>query len=439
MVEQKSHYKINCREHKFIMRKIGKYLLIAATVVLCSCAGNQSATAQSSKSSKNTKSVKSAVTEQSVAEETAPKPKSLPALGAPKHNAYNLTDAQYAVLADSVHNFVVSFDTHNDTATYMMHPNGEYTVPKGQVSFDLMKKGGLDAAFFAVYLEQGTWKNKKSLDSAYHYCKGELLSWKKYVTTKKSDVAGMAYTPEDVIKLKAQGKRAVILAIENGYPLGNDVNRVDEFYKIGVRYITLSHNAANQICDGSRDWKTACWHGVSPFGYEVVERMEQLGMMVDISHVSSEALKDVLKVAKAPVIASHSACRALKPSQRRDLTDEEIKMIAANGGVVQIGTGRFFLSDDLPAHKVGVAVLANHIDHIKNLVGPQYVGLGTDFDGGGGVVGMDNAGQMKNLTIELLKRGWTVDQLQMFWGGNLMRVWNKCIEVSSKLKAEKQK
>jgi membrane dipeptidase len=420
------------------MIKIEKYLLIAATVVLCSCAGNQSATAQSSKSAKNAKSVKSAVTEQSVAEATAPKPKSLPAPGAPKHNAYNLSDAQYAVLADSVHNFVVSFDTHNDTATYMMHPNGEYTVPKGQVSFALMKKGGLDAAFFAVYLEQGPWKNKKSLDSAYHYCKGELLSWKKYVTTKKSDVAGMAYTPADVVKLKAEGKRAVVLAIENGYPLGNDVNRVDEFYKIGVRYITLSHNAANQVCDGSREWKTACWHGVSPFGYKVIERMEELGMMVDVSHVSSEALKDVLKVAKAPVIASHSACRALKPSQRRDLTDEEIKMIAANGGVVQIGTGRFFLSDDLPAHKVGVAVLANHIDHIKNLVGPQYVGLGTDFDGGGGVVGMDNAGQMKNLTIELLKRGWTVDQLQMFWGGNLMRVWNKCIEVSAKLKAAKQ-
>ncbi|MCI1720111.1 MAG: dipeptidase [Bacteroidales bacterium] len=422
-----------------MMSEIGKYLLIAATVVLCSCGGNQSATAQSSKSAKNAKNVKSAVTEQSVAETTAPKPKSLPIPGAPKHNAYNLSDAQYYVLADSVHNYVVSFDTHNDTATYMMHPNGEYTVPKGQVSFALMKKGGLDAAFFAVYLEQGPWKNKKSLDSAYHYCKSELLSWKKYVTTKKSDVAGMAYTPQDVLKLKAQGKRAVILAIENGYPLGDDVNRVDEFFKIGVRYITLSHNAANQVCDGSREWKTACWHGVSPFGYKVIERMEKLGMIVDISHVSSEALKDVLKVAKAPVIASHSACRALKPSQRRDLTDEEIKMIAANGGVVQIGTGRFFLSDDLPAHKVGVAVLANHIDHVKNLVGPQYVGLGTDFDGGGGVVGMDNAGQMKNLTVELLKRGWTTDELQMFWGGNLMRVWNKCIEVSSKLNAAKQK
>ena len=416
-----------------MMEKIGKYFLIVAMVALCSCAGKQSATAQSAKAV----SVKRAAAQP--IEQTAPKPVSMPLPGAPKHNAYNLTDAQYSVLADSVHNFVVSFDTHNDTATYMMHPNGEYTVPKGQVSFDLMKKGGLDAAFFAVYLEQGPWKNKKSLDSAYHYCKGELLSWKKYVTTKKSDVAGMAYTPADVVKLKAQGKRAVILAIENGYPLGDDVNRVDEFFKIGVRYITLSHNAANQICDGSRDWKTACWHGVSPFGYEVIERMEKLGMIVDISHVSSEALKDVLKVAKAPVIASHSACRVLKPSQRRDLTDEEIKMIAANGGVVQIGTGRFFLSDDLPAHKVGVAVLANHIDHVKNLVGPQYVGLGTDFDGGGGVVGMDNAGQMKNLTVELLKRGWTIDELQMFWGGNLMRVWNKCIEVSLKLNAIKQK
>ncbi|MBR4438436.1 MAG: membrane dipeptidase, partial [Bacteroidales bacterium] len=123
--------------------------------------------------------------------------------------------------------------------------------------------------------------------------------------------------------------------------------------------------------------------------------------------------------------------KALKPSQLRDLTDDEIRAIAAVDGVIQVGTGRFFLSDDLPSHKVGVKILANHIDHIKNIVGARYVGLGTDFDGGGGVVGLDNASQMKNLTIELLKRGWTVEELRGFWGGNLLRVWERCQKYAS--------
>ena len=349
-------------------------------------------------------------------------------------NARHLSQAQYEALADSVHRCVLSIDTHNDTATELKHRNGVYEAPHGQVSFALMKKGGLDAAFFAVYLEQGPWRNKKSLDSAYRYCKSELLSWRSYVTKQKSDVAGIAYTPDDLYRLKAEGKRGVVLAIENGYPIGNDINKVDEFYKIGVRYITLSHNYANQICDGSRYPKSAVWHGLSPFGHKVVERMERLGMMVDVSHISDEALRDVLKIAKAPVIVSHTGCRALKPSQKRDLSDEEIRMVAANGGIVQISTGRFFLSDKYKSSQITEKVLADHVDHVKNLVGPQYVGLGTDFDGGGEIVGMNDVGKLKKLTVELLKRGWTVDELRMFWGGNVVRVWNRCIEVSKELK-----
>jgi len=142
----------------------------------------------------------------------------------------------------------------------------------------------------------------------------------------------------------------------------------------------------------------------------------------------------VLKVTKAPVLASHSSCKALKPSQTRNLTDDEIRAIAAVDGVIQVGTGRFFLSDDLPYYKVGIAVLANHIDHIKNLVGYRHVGLGTDFDGGGGIVGLDNSSQMKNLTVELLKRGWTAEELIAFWGGNLLRVWKACEDYAAKFK-----
>ena len=355
-----------------------------------------------------------------------------------KSGALNLTDTEYMALADSIHKVAISFDTHVDTPTYMMHPDGHYTVAKGQVSFEQMRRGGQDGAFFAIYLDQGPWQNQKSLDSAYNWCHSELQLWKDYVTNYCSSEAGIAYSTGDVYRLKKEGKRIVVLCIENGYPV-RTLEDVDEFASMGVKYITLSHNTPNQICDGSRYVKSYYWypstgHGLSQFGEKVVERMQQKGIMVDVSHISSEALADVLRVAKAPVFASHSACRALKPSQTRNLTDDEIRAIAAVDGVIQVGTGRFFLSDDLPYYKVGVAVLANHIDHIKNLVGYRHVGLGTDFDGGGGVVGLDNSAQMKNLTVELLKRGWTADELIAFWGGNLLRVWKACEAYASQFK-----
>lgn len=340
-------------------------------------------------------------------------------------NAQNINPL--ASLADSIHQRIISFDTHNDSAEYLMNPyDDDYSVAKGQVTFDLMKKGGLDGAFFAIYVDQGPWRDRKHLDSAYNYCKTELLKWKEFV--EQSDEAAIAYNPKDCERIKKEGKRIVVLCIENGYPI-RSLEDVDEFAKLGVQYITLSHNSANQICDGSRYPKTAAWHGVSPFGFKVIERMQQLGIMVDVSHISAEALRDVVKVTKAPIIASHSACRVFKPSQGRNLTDEEIKMIASTGGVIQVGTGKFFLTDDLPQQKVGVKILANHIEHIRDLVGIDHVGLGTDFDGGGGVVGMDSAGEMKNLTVELLRRGWSEEDLRKFWGGNLLRVWTKCQEI----------
>ena len=348
-------------------------------------------------------------------------------------NNLGLTDQQYMAVADSIHKVIISFDTHVDTPSYLVHPEGNWTVTKGQVTFDLMKKGGLDGAFFAIYLDQEDWHRQSALDSAYNYCRNTLLDWRWYVYSKGyTDVAGFATTPEECRALKAQGKRIIVSCIENAYPI-RTLEDLDEFYQLGVRYITLSHNTANQICDGSRYPKTAVWHGVSPFGFKVIERMQQLGIMVDVSHISSEALADVLRVTKAPVIASHSSCRVFRPNQLRNLTDDEIKAIAAVGGVIQVATGRFFLTDQLPKDKVDVKLLADHIDHVREVAGVDYVGLGTDFDGGGGVVGMNNAGEMKNLTVELLKRGWGVEDLRKFWGGNLLRVWQECIDKAAEL------
>lgn len=345
-------------------------------------------------------------------------------------NAYNLTDEQYMAMADSIHRVAISFDTHVDTPTYVLDPDGDFTVAKGQVTFDMMKQGGLDGAMFAVYVDQGPWKNQKSLDSAYNYCRDLLIRWKEYVEAH-SDIIGVAYTTDDCIRLKKEGKLISVLCIENGYPI-RSLEDVDEFYRLGVRYVTLSHNSANQICDGSRLPKTAVWHGVSPFGYDVVKRMQELGMMVDLSHVSSEAMRDLFAVTKAPLINSHTGCQALKPGFNRNVSDEEIVKTAATGGVIQVSTGKFFLTNDMPYFKVGVKLLANHIDHVKNLVGAQYVGLGSDFDGGGGVVGFDNEAQLKNVTVELLKRGWTADEVKGFLGENFLRAWKQCEDYAKK-------
>ena len=179
--------------------------------------------------------------------------------------------------------------------------------------------------------------------------------------------------------------------------------------------------------------KTGPEHGgLSDFGRKVVRRMNELGMMVDISHAASGTVKDVLECSAAPIIASHSGVWAIK-NHKRNLTDEELKAIAAKGGNIQVATGRFFLST-LPKKEVTVKHLADHIDHVRDQVGIEHAGLGTDFDGGGGVVGLENVSKMKALTIELLKRGYTPEELGLFWGGNLLRVWKEVEEVAKSLK-----
>lgn len=353
--------------------------------------------------------------------------------------AQQQSDEYYQKVADRVHKKYLTIDTHNDSAMYLNHPDSDdYTVEKGQVTFQKMKEGGLDAAFFAIYLSQGPLRDS-SRDSAFVYAMNEMNLFKEYVAAR-GDEAEIAYTPEQVRKLKVKGKSCVILALENGYPLGLDINRVDSFYRAGARYITLCHNYTNDLCDASRYpyalHRDSPQHGgLSEFGKEVVVRMNELGMMVDVSHASTSTLMDVIELSKAPILATHSAVRAIKEHQR-NLTDDEIKAIAATGGVIQVATGRWCLTN-APKSETSVKHLADHIDHIKNLVGPEHIGLGTDFDGGGGMIDFEDCTKMKNLTVELLKRGYTENELEMFWGGNFMRVWSETIKVAEDMKKGK--
>lgn len=337
--------------------------------------------------------------------------------------------------ADEIHAKYVTIDTHNDSAMTLNNPNRDgWTVDKGQVTFPLMKKGGLDAAFFAIYMDQGPLRDS-SRDSVYHDAMNELNQFKKYVKDHK-DEAAIAYSPEDVRKLKKKGKSIVIFALENGYAVGTDLEKVDAFYNAGCRYITLCHNYTNDICDASRYENPNGHGGLSEFGEKVIGRMNELGMMVDVSHASTSTLYDIIKLSKAPILATHSAVRAIK-DHPRNLTDQEIKDIAATGGVIQVATGRWCLTN-APKNETTVKHLADHIDHIKNLVGPEHIGLGTDFDGGGGMVGFEDCSKMKEVTVELLRRGYTEKELEMFWGGNFMRVWEKTIEVAKQMKKERK-
>lgn len=333
--------------------------------------------------------------------------------------------------ADSLHKVMFTIDTHIDTPVCTNHPEDDYGVEKGQVTFPLMEKGGLDAALFAVYIEQGP-RDAQSLQKAVDYVKNEFLLFGKHLDSN-SNVAAQAFDSEDFLKYKAQGKRIVMFSIENGYAIGKDLSNLDMFYDMGVRAITLSHNYNNDICDASRD-SVAEWNGLSPFGEQVVARMNELGMIIDLSHTSTSTLFDVIEKSKAPVIASHSAVRKLR-NHARNLWDDEIRAIAGHGGLVQVAAEKYFLSATAPK-KATVKTFVDHVDYVRNLVGIEHVGVGTDFDGGGGLVDLRNAGDMKNITVEMLRRGYTHDEIKMFWGGNFLRLLRQVEKISEELRGE---
>lgn len=317
--------------------------------------------------------------------------------------------------AERIHKKIFTIDTHNDTALRINNPNSTTRVTTGQVTFPFMKEGGLDASIFAIYIGQGE-RDSASLVKATEYVKEQLSKFRSYVESYPT--VSIAYNSEDLLRNKKEGITSVVLAIENGYAIAKDISNLEMFRDMGVRAITLCHNLNNEICDASMD-KQSEHNGLSAFGIEVVKEMNRLGIIIDLSHASTKTLFDVLKVSKNPVMASHSGVYSIK-NHNRNLKDNEMRAIADAGGLIQIATGRFFLSE-LPKDSVNVSHIADHIDYAKKIVGIDHIGIGTDFDGGGGVVGLENASKMKNLTIELLRRGYSENELEKFWGANFLR------------------
>jgi membrane dipeptidase len=360
--------------------------------------------------------------------------------------------------ANKIHNDILTVDTHCDTPMNLVESDFDLGVKhdKGCVDFPRMKEGGLDAEFSYNHVHQEALR----IFDAIH----------KNVE-KNSSLAEMAYSPDDAYRIKKEGKIAAFIGVENGYPLGLDITRVKQFYDLGARYITLSHSGNNDICDSSSDPKGPESNGLSPFGAEVVKEMNRLGMMVDVSHISDKSFYDVIKISKAPVIASHSSCRSLCSSPR-NLTDDMLLALKSNGGVIQIcilsnyiktpepnpemdakikelkdkyGEFNSLTDDQRKAYRderggiynkyrklATVSDVVDHIDHVVQVIGIDYVGIGTDFDGGGGVEGCRTVAEMKNITIELLRRGYSKADIGKIWGGNIMRVFREVEKIADK-------
>ena len=380
----------------------------------------------------------------------------------------------------NIHRRVLTVDTHCDTPFMLLEKGwdiGKYHQPdqpgSGCQDLPRMKAGGLDATFFAVYVAQGP-RTPEGYARAKSKAIG-ILDAMDAMYAKYPALCGLAVTPQDAKALEKQGKRAIFIGMENGYPLGRDIALLDYFYKRGVRYVTLAHTADNDICDSSTDHRDPEDRGLSDWGRQVVRRMNELGIMIDVSHISDRSFAEVLALSSAPVLASHSCARAIAGNPR-NLSDEMLLALKKNGGVIQLCILDDYIKDppenaerekafsdlwrkvnelggwgdiedeaarqqiekeyhDLverfPKPPVYVKDAVDHIDHIVRLIGVEHVGIGTDFDGGGGLADCSDVTQLKNITIELVRRGYSEKQIAKIWGGNAMRVMRQ-VEVAAK-------
>lgn len=390
------------------------------------------------------------------------------------------TEEQLVARALEIHDRVLTLDTHADTPLRMIQPGfdmAERHDPNetgSKVDYPRMKEGGLDAIFFAAFTAQDIRD-----DDGNSRAKALTLQMIDAVTEsakQNSSTVGLALNPEDAYELEKAGKRAIFIAIENGYPIGNDISNVELFFDKGVRYVTLVHSTNNDLADSATDSKGAEHGGISEFGEDVVREMNRLGMMVDVSHASDEVFYDAIAISKAPIIASHSNARVVT-DHPRNMSDEMLRVMAENGGVVQLTMLADFLRDapesaernaaiaelqakmgpssemtqedraalrqafreisqKYPSPPATVQDAVDHIDHIVKIAGIDHVGIGCDFDGGGGIEGVFDASEVMNITIELVRRGYTEEEIGKIWGGNLIRVFKEVQAVAEKIQAD---
>jgi len=377
-------------------------------------------------------------------------------------------DPALVARARAIHDRVITLDTHVDISPRDFTTERNYTQRLDtQVNLPKMEAGGLDAAFFIVYVGQGPL-TQEGYDRAYQQAIDKFAAIHRLVEEIAPTRIGLALTADDVRKIAASGRKVALIGIENGYALGTDLGRIKEFHDRGGRYLSLAHNGNSQFADSNTSERTGTLHqGLSPLGRQAIAEMNKWGLMVDLSHPSKAANLQAIALSKAPVIASHSAARALA-DHSRNLDEEQLAAIKKNGGVVQavafdsyvkikppdsperaaaiaklrqelgVQGGAGSMTDaprdeyrrrlaELdkqypPGPKATVADFVNHIDYLVKQIGIDHVGISSDFDGGGGVVGWNGADETFNVTLELVRRGYTEKQIDKLWSGNLLRV-----------------
>ena len=394
-------------------------------------------------------------------------------------------------VARRIHDRVITIDTHDDIpfnfATREVDPG---IRANRQVDLPKMREGGLDVGFFIVYVGQGQ-NDPEGYAQAYEQAITKFEAIHRMANEMYPDQIEVAYTADDVERIYNDGKLVAAIGIENGWPVGESLANVATFHELGGRYITLAHNGHNQIADSANprpDEPEELHRGISDFGAEVIAEMNRLGIMVDVSHISKSAMLEAIELSEAPVIASHSSCRALCDVPR-NLDDEQLMALKANGGVIQVvALGRFVkltperdvaidalvaeiagvdgmrallrrrysasdeertemaqqlaaiserieLEIDLEHPPPDVEDFVDHIDYAVQLIGLDHVGVSSDFDGGGGVAGWNDASETFNITLELVNRGYSEAEIAQLWSGNTLRVWRQVEEVAQRLQA----
>lgn len=389
------------------------------------------------------------------------------------------SDSALIARARGIHARVLTIDTHDDIPLDFATPRSDPGI-RGDRQVDLpkMEEGGLDAGFFVVYVAQ-TERTPENYAQARADALTKFAAIHRMADTLYPDRIEIAYTAADIERIVAGGKLVAAIGIENGFVVGTDLAQLGTYYELGVRYLGLVHNGHNDIADSAdpRDdlGDQAVEHdGVSPFGERVIAEMNRLGIMVDVSHASKAAMLDAVRLSRAPVIASHSAARALA-DHPRNLDDEQLLALRDNGGVMQTvalgsfvsattvtrseaigrlreevgltGSGdgglaalsasaraefdRRMMDVDQRWPAAAVTTLVDHIDHAVALIGIDHVGISSDFDGGGGIRGWNDASETGNVTLELVRRGYTEAEIAKMWGGNLLRVLREVERVAA--------
>ena len=375
--------------------------------------------------------------------------------------------------ARAIHDRVLTIDTHDDIPFNFATPEVDPGVRGArQVDIPKMVEGGLDVAFFVVYVGQGP-RTMDGNERAKEQALTKFRAIRRMAEEMHPDKIAIAYRADHVNRIARSGKRVAAIGIENGYVIGRDLTLIRRYYDLGARYMTLTHGGHNDIGDSAtpRDDEPAAEHGgLSVFGREVVDRMNRVGMMVDVSHVAKSTSLDAIRLSRAPVIASHSGVRAVN-DHPRNMDDEQLLALKRNGGVIQVvALGEFVKSSpqrraaaqavyqqlgitrgrgeltseqrtelrrrlaevDAQFPPATVQDFINHIDYAVKLIGIDHVGISSDFDGGGGVSGWRDASETFNVTLELVRRGYGEADIRKLWGGNLLRVWKEVERVAAR-------